>query len=373
METFYGSVETSEDANKLFKACKIGLLPQVQHRLSLNERQSIRPGSVFVWDDQNSHIQRWTDGRAWGTCRPYKGFLSYQEMTSRFSKDKVNNKGISAIGYKPDGMIKRTFCSKNSVGVRYFLVAYSQQEHMQTVKLGRPVEDLRLSHIGSFDEACEDIPQAIGQQNHCRRLPTPPPQGQLPALASIFTPQSHIQHSTPYEDISHPSRLDTLDLRPLLNVPNSSQHSPYNTLNTRSTVVNHATGWEIGRKVVGEEHSSTVVTNRRNASGSRSLDLGVWREKKRGDWKEDQRMLEALWPAWTPSLTTQNITTWGFLLMARIAWKLALNRDFGQDRAGHRLTRISPLFVERWKASTKFTSRELRWWRWENKILRCVK
>ena len=54
METYRGCVRTPADAIKLFEACRIGLLPRVQRRLSEKERQSIRSGSIFVWDEREA-------------------------------------------------------------------------------------------------------------------------------------------------------------------------------------------------------------------------------------------------------------------------------------------------------------------------------
>lgn len=48
METYNGHVRTPADAIILFEACRLGLLPRVQRRLSEKERQSIKSGSVFV-------------------------------------------------------------------------------------------------------------------------------------------------------------------------------------------------------------------------------------------------------------------------------------------------------------------------------------
>ena len=51
METYTGHVRTPADAIILFEACRLGLLPRVQRRLSEKERQNIKSGSVFVWDE----------------------------------------------------------------------------------------------------------------------------------------------------------------------------------------------------------------------------------------------------------------------------------------------------------------------------------
>ena len=76
METYHGHVRTPNDAILLFEACRIGLLPRVQRRLSEKERQQIKSGSVFVWDEREAGMRRWTDGKSWSASRVSGSFLT---------------------------------------------------------------------------------------------------------------------------------------------------------------------------------------------------------------------------------------------------------------------------------------------------------
>ena len=76
METYHGHVRTPNDAILLFEACRIGLLPRVQRRLSEKERQQIKSGSVFVWDEREAGMRRWTDGKSWSASRVSGSFLA---------------------------------------------------------------------------------------------------------------------------------------------------------------------------------------------------------------------------------------------------------------------------------------------------------
>ncbi|KAJ1672902.1 Gluconate transport-inducing protein, partial [Spiromyces aspiralis] len=82
-ETYYGLIETSEDAIILFEACRLGIRRRVQRRLTDTERMSIRSGSVFVWDEDESGMRRWTDGRSWSPSRVQGCFLTYCEWEGR--------------------------------------------------------------------------------------------------------------------------------------------------------------------------------------------------------------------------------------------------------------------------------------------------
>src|SRR5271168_5467402 len=83
METYFGYVRTPLDAILLFEACRLGVLPRVQRRLSEKERMSIRSGSVFVWDEREAGMRRWTDGKAWSASRVSGSFLTYREMEGK--------------------------------------------------------------------------------------------------------------------------------------------------------------------------------------------------------------------------------------------------------------------------------------------------
>ncbi len=82
-ESYYGYVETVEDAVMIVEACRFGRLMRVKRRLLEKERQGIRSGSVFVFVERESGIRRWTDGKVWSPSRICGEFLIYRELESR--------------------------------------------------------------------------------------------------------------------------------------------------------------------------------------------------------------------------------------------------------------------------------------------------
>ncbi|KAI9233066.1 MAG: gluconate transport inducer 1/Pac2, partial [Podila humilis] len=72
-----GRIEDTLDALVLFEACRQGVLPKLNRRLSQN---LITPGSVFVFDETEAKICRWTDGRIWSPSRICGNFLVYHEL-----------------------------------------------------------------------------------------------------------------------------------------------------------------------------------------------------------------------------------------------------------------------------------------------------
>ncbi|KAF7721894.1 hypothetical protein EC973_003962 [Apophysomyces ossiformis] len=81
--TFHGFIETTADTLLIFEACRRGLLPKINRRLQDRERGSIRSGTVFVFDEKESGIKRWTDGLVWSPSRILGNFLIYRELENR--------------------------------------------------------------------------------------------------------------------------------------------------------------------------------------------------------------------------------------------------------------------------------------------------
>ncbi|KAF3393725.1 cAMP-independent regulatory protein pac2 [Talaromyces pinophilus] len=167
METYHGLVRTPADAIILFEACRLGLLPRVQRRLSEKERQAIKSGSVFVWDEREAGMRRWTDGKSWSASRVSGSFLTYREMegkrgggvsTSRSEKtpDSRGNSdddrdgsedGPDGYRYKPDGLMKQSFSITTSAGQHLHLISYYARSHPTAPNFNQPSTDPALRHI----------------------------------------------------------------------------------------------------------------------------------------------------------------------------------------------------------------------------------
>ncbi|RMZ73729.1 cAMP-independent regulatory pac2 [Pyrenophora seminiperda CCB06] len=167
METYHGHVRTPNDAIILFEACRIGILPRVQRRLSEKERQQIKSGSVFVWDEREAGMRRWTDGKSWSASRVSGSFLTYREMegkrggsavpaapvakrASGKSPDGSSNgdsegEGPDGYRYKPDGLMKQSFSITTQSGQHLHLISYYSRSNSNN--LTQPANDAQLRHI----------------------------------------------------------------------------------------------------------------------------------------------------------------------------------------------------------------------------------
>ncbi|KAI4143764.1 MAG: hypothetical protein L6R39_004459 [Caloplaca ligustica] len=191
METYHGHVRTPADAIILFEACRLGTLPRVQRRLSEKERQSIKSGSVFVWDEREAGMRRWTDGKSWSASRVSGSFLTYREMegkrggnglvpplaASRAGKTPESARGSDSdvevpqedgpdgYRYKPDGLMKQSFSITTSSGNHLHLISYYSRSHPSAQTLNNPTTDPSLRHIrpqkGMYPESTVHEQQSI--------------------------------------------------------------------------------------------------------------------------------------------------------------------------------------------------------------------
>ncbi|KAL9108382.1 MAG: hypothetical protein Q9227_006842 [Pyrenula ochraceoflavens] len=190
METYNGHVRTPSDAILLFEACRIGMLPRVQRRLSEKERQSIRSGSVFVWDEREAGMRRWTDGKSWSASRVSGSFLTYREMegkrggngfappvarngktppesnrNSGDDREAEGEEGPDGYRYKPDGLMKQSFSITTSNGQHLHLISYYSRNHQAAQALQQPSSDPNLRHIrpakGMYPESTVNDQQSV--------------------------------------------------------------------------------------------------------------------------------------------------------------------------------------------------------------------
>lgn len=231
METYIGYIKTPQDALYVFEACRRGLLNRVQRRLSSKERMKIDSGSIFVWDEREACMRRWTDGRTWSPSRVLGSFLTYKELdTKRRPRKPLNQKQYS---YKVNGLIKQSFsiCTRNNQ--KLHLISYYKKQDLG--KLKRPSEvfnyfeipngvypDLQQPYIrqGSIDSSSDNSdnsslpslthsPTQQQDNNHHQDLLL------LPTPDSIFEPTSYSHDMLPIQDIAWEKLPSTEDIRQL--------------------------------------------------------------------------------------------------------------------------------------------------------------
>jgi hypothetical protein len=115
-----GWIETTGDALLILEAARRGLIPRVTRRLVDSERKMITSGSVFVFDEDESGIKRWTDGFFWSPSRILGNFLLYRETDKRGAGQRPGKEGeVSELesANKPDGSLSRPKSDPGHPGV----------------------------------------------------------------------------------------------------------------------------------------------------------------------------------------------------------------------------------------------------------------
>ncbi|KAL0257738.1 Gluconate transport-inducing protein [Diplodia seriata] len=234
METYHGHVRTPNDAIILFEACRTGLLPRVQRRLSEKERQQIKSGSVFVWDEREAGMRRWTDGKSWSASRVSGSFLTYREMEGKRggngfpakksssksdngSKDGSDEDGPDGYRYKPDGLMKQSFSITTSQGQHLHLISYYARSSPTANVLMQPSQDPSLRHIrpqkGMYPES------SVNEQSSVPAVTRGPMPG------SPYTTAPHV--GSPYTRAGAPLPPYTIQLQPGTWPPTPQGTPPY--------------------------------------------------------------------------------------------------------------------------------------------------
>lgn len=94
---FIGFIETTYDALLIFEAARRGAIPRITRRLNDPEKPMIHSGAVFLFDEHESGIKRWTDSIVWSPSRILGNFLVSPNLYQRQSFTNVRYTGKSTI------------------------------------------------------------------------------------------------------------------------------------------------------------------------------------------------------------------------------------------------------------------------------------
>ena len=207
--TFTGFVQNTTDALILFEACMSRKLHHVPRRPHDRERsQLIQSGNIFIYEEKESGIKRWTDGVAWSPSRILGDFLIYRELDKPFppgekkraikrkrsslpgvdgfqradfdsqenvemprpltppeppanpeiksglpssEQDKELERSligplVDSYGFRAHGLVKKTM-SISVNGTSYHMVSYYKVDDVKQNALARPLQDPRIQHI----------------------------------------------------------------------------------------------------------------------------------------------------------------------------------------------------------------------------------
>ncbi|KAF9189303.1 hypothetical protein BGZ51_009697 [Haplosporangium sp. Z 767] len=169
METYYGLIKTPHDALLIFEACHLGIISRVHRRLSDIERQAVRSGSVYCFDEREAGMRRWTDGKSWSPSRVTGSFLTYRELDDSQSGQGGKN------AYRPQGLLKQSFSITTSDNKKLHLISYYTNEDVSSERLFEtPSRDPRFAQIvvpkGIYPETS---PHSADSRSATASSPTP--------------------------------------------------------------------------------------------------------------------------------------------------------------------------------------------------------
>ncbi|KAJ7321320.1 Gti1/Pac2 family-domain-containing protein [Mycena albidolilacea] len=83
-------IRNASDVLVVLEAVRRGILPLITLRLSGSERDQLRSGNVFVWEEsiEEGGLVRWTDGRKWSKSKVCAECLIYQEKVEVTEEEK---------------------------------------------------------------------------------------------------------------------------------------------------------------------------------------------------------------------------------------------------------------------------------------------
>ncbi|EPQ28635.1 uncharacterized protein PFL1_03938 [Pseudozyma flocculosa PF-1] len=155
--TYRGHIKTTKDAILLLSACDLpegagshrngGIAPprRVTRRLLDSERADlICSGSIFVWDEKEAGMRRWTDGKCWSASRVSGCFLTYRELEARKKPSSSITGGPTSNLYKTEGLIKQSFSMTTTSGRKLHAISYYTKRDVREGALRRVSEDPRF-------------------------------------------------------------------------------------------------------------------------------------------------------------------------------------------------------------------------------------
>ncbi|KAG0379373.1 hypothetical protein BGX24_000717 [Mortierella sp. AD032] len=244
METFFGLIKTPIDALIIFEgntstnrfsslfyvnlstiyqntACRLGVAARVHRRLSDIERQSVRSGSVYCFDEREAGMRRWTDGKSWSPSRVTGSFLTYREL------DEAQGSYNGKYSYRQNGLLKQSFSITTADNQKLHLISYYTTDDVSAERLrNTPSTDPQLSKIvipkGLYPEtAVSDQPVPLTQSS-----PSPP----MAHLARNSRMRKNLESLSPNGNLQEPRerryKSSSPAAMPMFPTPPSNAYSP---------------------------------------------------------------------------------------------------------------------------------------------------
>lgn len=214
--TFWGYIGTVEDAMLLIEATNRGIYQRVTSRLHPRESISIRSGAVFVFDEEESKMKRWTDKLLWSPSRQVGNFFVYRQMVTKVPRG-TRVKEIEAMSLAAQGGIATPVDPAIQAAERQYVGSLTSGPQYPRDGLVKKALAIGTLHVVSYF-TLDDVMNG--------RLPTP---SQAPELQGLtVSPRLESMANTSLSDVP-PLRVNyqTYPLPPASSSPTYRSFSPY--------------------------------------------------------------------------------------------------------------------------------------------------
>ncbi|CDU22953.1 uncharacterized protein SPSC_01583 [Sporisorium scitamineum] len=190
--TFHGYVHSTRDALLIFEAVRRGMLPKITRRLRDDERKQIASGTIFVFDEVESSIKRWTDGMIWSPSRILNNFLVYREVEKKDPKPAPDQPAFatSHSSYGMSGVPVNSSSSSSSSSSNLAVNNSVRSVHL-TLMPNAMDSDGQVTHYKQEHNTYHSLDGVASSSNAV-----------YADHDGYFGPQSHAQQSAPIQ--SHP-------------------------------------------------------------------------------------------------------------------------------------------------------------------------
>ncbi|GAA5984854.1 hypothetical protein JCM11641_005442 [Rhodosporidiobolus odoratus] len=241
---YFGVVTTAQEAHAVLEASKLGLLPRCTRRLTDDERlRFVQPGAVFVWEEEEAGIRRWTDHIKWSPSRVTGAFLTYTEVPSRGD----------------ESLIKQSFSSVDSTGTKMHLIAYTSKSSFINGTLPTASRDPLIQRmLAQRSSGGRDPRESRGAPSLSR-----PPQPPMHAPATAHDPvwQQHM-----YTHPSHPPTAGFPRPPPAPTLPPFSSHASFDFHRSNSVSLERRRGRPRSSSAADQDRPQTSASEPRPSS-----------------------------------------------------------------------------------------------------------
>ncbi|KAI9138717.1 hypothetical protein BKA69DRAFT_1090309 [Paraphysoderma sedebokerense] len=223
-ETFFGYVNSIWQALILIEAARQGVLPRIKRRLRETDRRSIKsgirahnfnyptanrrfiltrtsPGAIFVWDEEEAGIIRWTDGLRWSSSKDFGDFVAY-----------VQKEDDNAEEFIPFSELlhKKVLSVVTADKRRFHLASYYTPKDISDGKLPLPPHNLVHIPTDYYSRLRHNRPLELTSRDNPDDSSTSSERQDLDKLQSPINP-----YNTFYSNDSQPKILDKPKLPPV--------------------------------------------------------------------------------------------------------------------------------------------------------------